>query len=124
MRAEDSGRKDDAEAMIKLRLDTYEKETRPVVKYYEKTKNIVHINSERSVDMVFTQICSYVDLLIQGIEVRLPEVVFFGGGIGSGKGTARAFVKEKYPFHTIDTTEVLKEAGEKNEEIKAKMDNA
>lgn len=74
--------------------------------------------------MVFTQICSYVDLLVRGIEVRLPEVVFFGGGVGSGKGTARAFVQKNYPFYTIDTTDVLKEAAEKNDEIKEKMEKA
>lgn len=49
---------------------------------------MVHINSERSVDMVFKQVCSYVDLLVQGVEVRLPEVIFFSGGLGSGKATA------------------------------------
>jgi len=86
-RAEELGRKDDTAEVIKVRLDTYAKETRPVVDHFKKTKNIVHINSERSVEMVFKQICAYVDLLVRNIEVRLPEVIFFSGGVGSGKNT-------------------------------------
>jgi UMP-CMP kinase len=117
-RGEASGRADDSKALIKTRLDTYEKETRPVVELYTKTNQIIHINSERAVDSVFKQICSYVDNLVQGIEVRLPEVVFFSGGLGSGKATALKQVQEKYPFATIDCSTVLRTAAEQNEDVK------
>lgn len=73
--------------------------------------------------MVFKQICTYVDLLVKGIEVRLPEVIFVSGGVGSGKNTQRKMIEEKYPFVTINTSELLKKASESNEEIKACMES-
>jgi dephospho-CoA kinase len=55
--------------------------------------------------------------------VRLPEVIFLSGGVGSGKKTALQRIKEKYGFHTIDTSSLLKAAAETNSAVKEAMDN-
>lgn len=118
-RAETSGRQDDSEAMIKVRLDNYEKETRPVVDYFEKSKKIIHINSERKVEMVFNQIAAYVDLLVENIEVRLPEVVFVSGSTGSGRKSTTKNIKKDYPFTTISCGEVLAKSERAKEAMEA-----
>jgi len=49
-------RSDDTEEVIKMRLDTYRKQTAPVVAYYEK-KGILHtVDGEKSADEVFKEI--------------------------------------------------------------------
>lgn len=50
------GRKDDTEEVIRNRFDVYEKETKPVILYYQK-KNIVHpLNGMGTMDEVFHRI--------------------------------------------------------------------
>ena len=60
-RGKKSGRADDAKEVVRARLEKYKAQTRPVIDFYAKKNKIVHINSERRVDKVFQQICSYVD---------------------------------------------------------------
>lgn len=80
---------------------------------------MVHINSERKPESVFKQICAYIDNLIFHKEVRLPEVIFFSGGIGSGQGTQMKKICSKYGITGIDTSELIRKASESDEEIKA-----
>lgn len=49
-------RHDDYEKAIKNRLNVYEKETRPVIEYYERQEKAVRINGEQSVEEVNKEI--------------------------------------------------------------------
>ncbi|XP_058015392.1 adenylate kinase isoenzyme 1 isoform X1 [Ahaetulla prasina] len=62
-RGETSGRVDDNEETIKKRLDTYYKATEPVIAYYEKKGIVRKVNAEGTVDDVFKQVCTHLDVL-------------------------------------------------------------
>uniref|UniRef100_A0A8C5WWT1 Adenylate kinase isoenzyme 1 n=1 Tax=Laticauda laticaudata TaxID=8630 RepID=A0A8C5WWT1_LATLA len=62
-RGETSGRVDDNEETIKKRLETYYKATEPVIAYYEKKGIVRKINAEGTVDEVFKQVCTHLDVL-------------------------------------------------------------
>jgi adenylate kinase family enzyme len=75
------------------------------------------------VDSVFKQISAYIDKLVENIEVRLPEVVFFSGAVGSGRATQLKNVGESYDFTTIDVAEVLKKAASEDEHVRKVMNS-
>lgn len=52
-RSQENNRLDDSEAIVKKRLDTFERERMPIVNLFTKSKNLVHINSQRKVENVF-----------------------------------------------------------------------
>ncbi|XP_061118499.1 adenylate kinase isoenzyme 1 [Conger conger] len=62
-RGETSGRADDNEETIKKRLDLYYKATEPVIAFYEGRGIVRKINSEGSVDDVFSNVAKAVDSL-------------------------------------------------------------
>ncbi|XP_013908303.1 PREDICTED: adenylate kinase isoenzyme 1, partial [Thamnophis sirtalis] len=62
-RGETSGRVDDNEETIKKRLDTYYNATEPVIAYYEKKGIVRKVNAEGTVDDVFKQVCTHLDVL-------------------------------------------------------------
>lgn len=53
-RAKIEGRKDDTPAVIKKRFGVYEKETKPLLKFYKS--NLVNINGNKPVDEIFNSI--------------------------------------------------------------------
>ena len=56
-RAAEEGRPDDTPEVIQRRLDTYDRETAPLVDYYRsRHANVVGIHADRSVDDVFAEI--------------------------------------------------------------------
>ncbi|KAL4597450.1 adenylate kinase isoenzyme 1, partial [Arapaima gigas] len=62
-RGETSGRTDDNEETIKKRLDLYYKATEPVIAYYEGRGIVRKIDSEGTVDEVFSQVAKAIDSL-------------------------------------------------------------
>jgi adenylate kinase family enzyme len=44
-RSQEQNRLDDSEALIKKRLDIFEKDRMPIVQLFTKSKNLIHINS-------------------------------------------------------------------------------
>ena len=50
------GRADDNEETIKKRLDTFEKETKPIVEYFEKQGNLIKIDGMKTVDEISKEI--------------------------------------------------------------------
>uniref|UniRef100_A0A8C9RWR7 Adenylate kinase isoenzyme 1 n=1 Tax=Scleropages formosus TaxID=113540 RepID=A0A8C9RWR7_SCLFO len=62
-RGETSGRTDDNEETIKKRLDLYYKATEPVIAFYEGRGIVRKIDSEGSVDQVFSQVAKAIDSL-------------------------------------------------------------
>ena len=50
------GKADDNEETIKKRLDTFEKETKPIVEYFEKQGNLIKIDGMKTVDEISKEI--------------------------------------------------------------------
>ncbi len=57
-RAEIEGRADDTDEAIQRRLETYHRETAPLVEYYRVRGNLVPVHGERSENEVFAEIQS------------------------------------------------------------------
>ena len=55
-RAVEEGRSDDTPAVIAERLETYHRETAPLVEHYRARGNLVGIHGDRPVDEVFSEI--------------------------------------------------------------------
>jgi adenylate kinase len=56
-RAAEEGRPDDTLEVIERRLETYNRETAPLVEYYRTTRNnVVGIHADRTIDQVFHEI--------------------------------------------------------------------
>jgi len=61
-RAKEEGRSDDTPEAIERRLETYDRETAPLVEYYRTHQaNVVGIHADRSVDEVFREISQALD---------------------------------------------------------------
>ena len=61
-RAEQEGRSDDTPEAIERRLETYFRETAPLVDYYRTHRaNVVGIHADRSIDAVFAEIRNALD---------------------------------------------------------------
>ena len=82
-RAELEGRADDTPEAIERRLDTYYRETEPVVEHYRAHGIVVGIHAERAIDEVFTEI----QAALTHLEARsdLSAAADLGRGLG---GTA------------------------------------
>jgi len=62
-RGEESGRSDDAPAVIQKRLEVYRKQTEPLKEYYKKKGKLFKIKGNNSVENVFEQIVEMLDRL-------------------------------------------------------------
>lgn len=51
-----SKRTDDSTEVIKVRLNTYEKQTKPLISYYESSGKITEIDADQEIDKVFSDI--------------------------------------------------------------------
>lgn len=51
------GRGDDRAAAIRNRLAFFKKNVLPSIRYYQKTKRLVRVNGEQSIDAVFADVC-------------------------------------------------------------------
>ncbi len=62
-RAEIQGRKDDNKTTIGNRLNIYNKQTKPLLDYYNDRGVLTSIDGENSIDKVFDDICQSVDVV-------------------------------------------------------------
>lgn len=62
-RGKDSGRADDNEETIKIRLHVYHSQTSPLIDWYKNEKKYQHINGLGTMDGIFADICEAVDKL-------------------------------------------------------------
>lgn len=67
-RAASQGRADDNELTIQRRLEVYESETRPMLRFYASRGLVVDINGDQAVDDVFADIVGAVDALRVGLS--------------------------------------------------------
>jgi len=56
-----SQREDDKEVTVKERMKTYEKETHPLIEYYQSRGVLAKINANRTIDEVFEELCKVLD---------------------------------------------------------------
>ena len=56
-RAQEQGRKDDTEEVIKNRLAQYHQHTKPLIEYYEEKKLLKNVMGVGSIDDIFTSLC-------------------------------------------------------------------
>jgi aspartate 1-decarboxylase len=75
------------------------------------------VNSERSLEAVFSQLCQQVEFMLYKIDIRLPEILFISGQLASGKRTQTKMIQEKYGYDVIVTNEVLREAVKNADEV-------
>ncbi len=59
-RAQDQGRKDDTEEVIKNRLVQYHHHTKPLIDYYKNKNLYTEIFGEGTIDQIFGQLCSVI----------------------------------------------------------------
>lgn len=69
-RAKIQGRKDDNKATIGNRLNIYNKQTKPLLDYYDKRGVLSSIDGENSIDKVFEDICQSVDIVEQAYLIK------------------------------------------------------
>ena len=60
-RAQDEGRTDDTEAVVRRRLEVYHQQTEPVIEHYRARGNVVGIHADRSINEVFAEIQQALD---------------------------------------------------------------
>ncbi len=56
-------RPDDKEVIIKKRLDVYENDTKPILKYYQSKKNIISVDGRNSVEDITHEILSKLNMV-------------------------------------------------------------
>jgi len=61
-RAQDQGRKDDSEEVIKNRLVQYHQHTKPLIDYYQAKKLYQEVHGMGTIDDIFSQLCSVIKL--------------------------------------------------------------
>jgi len=56
-----SQREDDSEVTVRKRMKTYQKQTYPLIEYYQSRGLLAKINANRSIEEVFEDLCKVVD---------------------------------------------------------------
>ncbi len=56
-----SQREDDKEVTVRERMKTYEKETHPLIEYYQNQGLLARINANKSIEEVFEDLCKVLD---------------------------------------------------------------
>jgi adenylate kinase len=111
-RALTSGRDDDNEETIKLRLETFHKATQPVYLQYRAKGRMIDIKAEGDVESIYKETKSRVQLVLNPTPPDLSKkpIFFVCGGPGSGKGTQCDKIVEKYGFTHLSSGDLLREA--------------
>ena len=104
-RAKTSGRSDDTEAVIKNRLEEYQKKTAPVAQFYKDQGLYFPVEGVGSIEEINRK-------LEEVIEQELRKVLFnvvLLGYPGAGRGTQARNLARKYNLVYLSTGEMLKE---------------
>lgn len=102
-RGKNSGRSDDTEEVIRIRLNEYENKTAPVKQYYQERHQYFPIQGVGEIANVFKQISEAIELTQQKEWFNLV----LSGPPGSGKGTQGALLAKKFNLYYISTGKLL-----------------
>lgn len=108
-----SGRSDDTEEIIKIRLEEYENKTAPVATFYEERNLYFPINGVGLIPEVFELVSESVDKTIQKVWFNLV----LSGAPGVGKGTQGRMLAAKFNLFYISTGSLLRKEIKNNTEI-------
>lgn len=125
-RAKTSGRSDDNEEVIKVRLREYENKTLPVSEFYHERDKFFPVNGVGTVEDIFDRICGVIDKTQQN---DLFNIVL-SGPPGAGKGTQGQMLAKTFNLTYISSGHILRtqvsedtELGRKAKEYIDKGDN-
>lgn len=116
-RGKSSGRSDDTEDVIKVRLLEYEDKTAPVKDYYKERGLYEEINGVGPIPEIF-------DRLNSVIESRLKRELFslvLSGPPGSGKGTQGNMLARRFNLYYISTGSLLRKEVKNGTELGNKV---
>jgi adenylate kinase len=91
-------RSDEHKSVVKKLLETYKRETLPVVDLYSKMALVRTVDAERAVDFVFDEVRAHF----------APTIVFVLGGPGSGKGTQCANIVRDFGYTHLSAGDLLR----------------
>jgi len=117
-RGQTSGRADDNEETINLRLKTFHNETEPLINHFDRKGKLKVINCEKEPSVIFDGIKKILDKE-EGFEfepskkldlspLKDTTVLFVVGGPGSGKGTQCDKMNAKYGYTHISSGDLLR----------------
>lgn len=112
-RGKSSGRSDDTAEVIELRLEEYEKKTKPVIEFYKLRNQYIPINGVGPIQEVFNKLTESVNRTLQNVWFNLVLT----GAPGSGKGTQGRLLAKKYNLYYISTGALLRREVRSNTEI-------
>lgn len=112
-RAKTSGRSDDNEEIIKVRLLEYENKTLPVSEFYSERNKFYPINGVGSIDDIFERICSVIDKTQQN---ELFNIVLTGTP-GAGKGTQGQMLARTFNLTYLSSGHLLREQVKEDTEL-------
>ncbi len=99
-----SGREDDTEDVIKIRLEEYKNKTSPVIGYYEERNLYVPIKGVGPIPEIFEKLSKAIELTLQKEWFNLV----LSGPPGAGKGTQGNMLAKKFNFYYISTGSLLR----------------
>jgi adenylate kinase len=102
-RGEQTGRSDDTKDTIRKRIDTYIKETLPVLEFGKTVCNVVNIDGNKSKSEVYEKVRQ------SFLSDAKSEVVFVVGGPGCGKGTISERISSEYGYLSITNSALLRD---------------
>ena len=108
-----SGRSDDTEEIIKIRLEEYANKTAPVATYYEERNLYFPIDGVGLIPEVFERVSESVDKTIQKVWFNLV----LSGPPGVGKGTQGRLLAGKFNLFYISTGSLLRKEIKNNTAI-------
>jgi adenylate kinase len=103
-RAKISGRIDDTEEVVEVRLQEYENKTLPVAEFYKDRNKFVAINGVGDIEDIYQRLTETVD---DTLKKELLNVVLLGPP-GAGKGTQGKLMAEKYNMTYISTGKLFR----------------
>ena len=121
-RGKTSGRADDNIDTIRLRFNTYKKESYPVIQHYNLRGLVKKISSDAPLDEVYENASENFKYLKTPLPFDGEKIVFVLGGPGSGKGTQCDRIVASLNFAHLSTGDLLRDEVKKGSSLGKKLE--